>query len=201
MMFLEICMQIYSVVFAWSRQINKQRYAKTINLLCKDNKVFVKYQVQLGGGANQKKKEKKMLSSFNIFEFPFRFLRHNGGMFARLFGWSFLALGANEPFLVQSFFGILAIIRACGALDSLASISRAKVMVFVRHHATEDDVERPRLTSTCDKYQRKCLRKSIPLLRISFRGLTVCLYAPMALQPWWEPKRFYEVMKMENKNI
>ena len=50
-MFLEICMQIYSVVFALSRQINKQKYAKTINLLCAGNNVFVKYQTQ-GSGFN-----------------------------------------------------------------------------------------------------------------------------------------------------
>ena len=48
-MFLEICMQIYFVVFALSRQINKQKYAKTINLICKGNKLFVKYQAQGGG--------------------------------------------------------------------------------------------------------------------------------------------------------
>jgi len=50
-MFLEICMQIHSVVFALSRQINKQKvtYAQTINLLCAGNKVFVKYQAQEGG--------------------------------------------------------------------------------------------------------------------------------------------------------
>jgi len=42
-MFLEICMQIYSVVFASSRQINKQKYAKTSNLLCEGNRFFVKY--------------------------------------------------------------------------------------------------------------------------------------------------------------
>jgi len=48
-MFLEICMQIPSVVFALSRQMNKQTYAKTSNPLCASNKVFVKYQVQ--GGA------------------------------------------------------------------------------------------------------------------------------------------------------
>jgi len=47
-MFLEISMQIYSVVFASSRQINKQKYAKTINFLCAVNKVFVKYQAQWG---------------------------------------------------------------------------------------------------------------------------------------------------------
>jgi len=41
-MFLEICIQIHSVVFALSRQINKQKVCeKTINLLCADNKVFV----------------------------------------------------------------------------------------------------------------------------------------------------------------
>ena len=48
-MFLEICMQIHSVVFAFSRQINKQNYAKTINLPCAANKVFAKYQAQVGG--------------------------------------------------------------------------------------------------------------------------------------------------------
>jgi len=41
-MFLEICMQIHSMVFALSRQI-------TINFLCAGNKVFVKYQAQGGG--------------------------------------------------------------------------------------------------------------------------------------------------------
>ena len=49
-MFLEICMQIHSLFFALSRQINKQKYAKTMNLLCEDNKVFVKYQAQGKGG-------------------------------------------------------------------------------------------------------------------------------------------------------
>ena len=44
----KICMQIHSVEFALSRQINKQKYAKTINLLCAGNKVFVKYQAQGG---------------------------------------------------------------------------------------------------------------------------------------------------------
>jgi len=34
-MFLEICMEIYSVVFALSRQINKQKYVKKISLLAK----------------------------------------------------------------------------------------------------------------------------------------------------------------------
>ena len=51
-MFLEICMQIHSVAFALSRQINKQKHAKTINLLCGGNKVkyqaLVKYQAQWG---------------------------------------------------------------------------------------------------------------------------------------------------------
>jgi len=45
-------MQIHSVVFALSRQINHQKYAKTTNflyLLCAGNKVFVKYQAQVGG--------------------------------------------------------------------------------------------------------------------------------------------------------
>jgi len=47
-MFLEICMQIYAMVFALSRQTNKQKYAKTVDLLCAGNKVFVKYQAQGG---------------------------------------------------------------------------------------------------------------------------------------------------------
>jgi len=47
-MFLEICMQIHTLLFALSRQINKQKYAKTINLLFAGNKVFVKYQAQRG---------------------------------------------------------------------------------------------------------------------------------------------------------
>jgi len=47
-MFLEICMQVYPVVFALSRQISKQQYAKTINLLCEGNRAFVKYQAQGG---------------------------------------------------------------------------------------------------------------------------------------------------------
>jgi len=41
-------MQIHSVAFALSLQSNKQKYAKTINLLCAGNKVFVKYQAQGG---------------------------------------------------------------------------------------------------------------------------------------------------------
>jgi len=41
-------MKIYSVIFALSRQINMQKYAKTINLLCAGNKVFVKCQAQGG---------------------------------------------------------------------------------------------------------------------------------------------------------
>jgi len=47
-MFLEICMQIHSMAFALSRHINKQKYAKTINLLCAGKKNFVKYQTQGG---------------------------------------------------------------------------------------------------------------------------------------------------------
>jgi len=38
--------QTHSVVFTLSRQINKQKYEKTINRLCAGNKVFVKYQAQ-----------------------------------------------------------------------------------------------------------------------------------------------------------
>jgi len=45
-MFLEISMQLYSVVFALSRQINKQIDTKTVNLLYADNKVFATYQTQ-----------------------------------------------------------------------------------------------------------------------------------------------------------
>jgi len=47
-MLLEICVQIYSVVFALSRQIDKQKYAKTFNFLCASNKDFVKYEAQGG---------------------------------------------------------------------------------------------------------------------------------------------------------
>jgi len=47
-MLLEICIQIHSVVFALNRQINKQKYAKTINLLCAGNTIFVTYQTQEG---------------------------------------------------------------------------------------------------------------------------------------------------------
>jgi len=47
-MFLEICMQIPTLLFALNRQTNKQKYAKTINLLCAGDKVFVKYQAQGG---------------------------------------------------------------------------------------------------------------------------------------------------------
>ena len=47
-MFLEICKQIYSVVFALRRQINKQKYVKKVNLLCAGNNVFVKYQANRG---------------------------------------------------------------------------------------------------------------------------------------------------------
>jgi len=39
-------MQFFSMLFALSRQINKQNYEKTINLVCAGNKVFVKYQPQ-----------------------------------------------------------------------------------------------------------------------------------------------------------
>ena len=47
-MLLKICMQIHSVVFALSRQINKQNYAKTINLLAKVVKFL--YNIKLKGG-------------------------------------------------------------------------------------------------------------------------------------------------------
>jgi len=49
-MFLQICMPINSVVFALSRQINKDKHAKTVNFLCVGNAVFVKYQAQGRGG-------------------------------------------------------------------------------------------------------------------------------------------------------
>jgi len=51
-MFFEICMQIHSVLFALSRQINKQKVCENNQSPCKDNKVFVKYQAQ--GGFNPK---------------------------------------------------------------------------------------------------------------------------------------------------
>jgi len=46
-MFLEICMQIYSVGFALSRQINKQKVCEN-KPFCAGNKVLVKYQAQEG---------------------------------------------------------------------------------------------------------------------------------------------------------
>jgi len=49
-MFLEICMQIHSALFALSRQINMQKYAKTINLLCTGDKIFVTYQTLVSIG-------------------------------------------------------------------------------------------------------------------------------------------------------
>jgi len=39
-------MQIHSVVFALSRQINKQNVCETIDPLSAGNEVFVKYQAQ-----------------------------------------------------------------------------------------------------------------------------------------------------------
>ena len=50
-MYLESCIQIHSVVFALSRQINKQKICETINFFCAGDKRFVKYQAQ-GGGFN-----------------------------------------------------------------------------------------------------------------------------------------------------
>ena len=47
-MLVEICMQIYFVVFALSPQIDKKKHAKTFNFLCAGNKDFVKYQAQGG---------------------------------------------------------------------------------------------------------------------------------------------------------
>jgi len=47
-MFPKICMQIHSVALRLSLQIDKQKYAKTINLLCAGNKVLVKYEAQVG---------------------------------------------------------------------------------------------------------------------------------------------------------
>jgi len=52
-MFLEICMQIHFVLFALSRQLNKQKVCENNYLLCAGNKVF--YNVKLkGGGLTQK---------------------------------------------------------------------------------------------------------------------------------------------------
>jgi len=45
-MFLENCIQIHSVIFALSRQIDQKKYAKIINRLYAGNKVFVAYQTQ-----------------------------------------------------------------------------------------------------------------------------------------------------------
>ena len=48
-MFLEICMQSYSVVFALRQQNSKQNYAKSVNFLCTGDTDFAKYQAQGGG--------------------------------------------------------------------------------------------------------------------------------------------------------
>ena len=60
-MFLEICMQTYSVVFvdfveyktlSYFVEVDKltsKKYANTFNFLCASNKDFVKYQAQGGG--------------------------------------------------------------------------------------------------------------------------------------------------------
>jgi len=48
-MFLEICMQINSVVFALSRQIYTQKVCENNNLLYAGKNVFVKCQAQGGG--------------------------------------------------------------------------------------------------------------------------------------------------------
>jgi len=45
-MFLEICMQLYFLVFALRPQINKQKVCENNNLLCAGNKVFVKYHAR-----------------------------------------------------------------------------------------------------------------------------------------------------------
>jgi len=45
-MFLEICIQIYFVAFALSRQINKEKVNENNNLLCTGKKVFAKHQDQ-----------------------------------------------------------------------------------------------------------------------------------------------------------
>ena len=47
-MFLEICMQIYSVVFSFSRQINKQKVYENNWSPCEGNKIFV--NMKLKGG-------------------------------------------------------------------------------------------------------------------------------------------------------
>jgi len=44
-MFLDICMQFHCVLFALSRQINKQKCAKTIDFLCAGNEIFVTYKL------------------------------------------------------------------------------------------------------------------------------------------------------------
>jgi len=52
-MFLEICMQIYSVVFALSRQINKQKSLRKQLISFAQVIKFCKYHAQ-GGGVNPK---------------------------------------------------------------------------------------------------------------------------------------------------
>jgi len=47
-MCLEICKQIYSVVFAQVEKLKSKKYAKTFNFLSAGNKGFVTYQAQEG---------------------------------------------------------------------------------------------------------------------------------------------------------
>jgi len=51
-MLLEICMQIYSVVFALSRNLTSKMYAKIINILCAGNTVLE--TIKFKGGFNPK---------------------------------------------------------------------------------------------------------------------------------------------------
>jgi len=80
----------------------------------------------------------------------------------------------------------------------------AQFMVFVGYRATEEYVKQFLFCRRLPNIPQEStiLRKWISLLRnISFRGLIACLFAPMVVRPWWEPKRFYEYMKKENENI
>jgi len=77
------------------------------------------------------------------------------------------------------------------------------LMVLVLYRATEEYLEQflfccPLVKHTMGK---EMFKKVDSFRNIRFCGLTACLFVPMVLGPWWEPKRFYEFMKKENKNI
>jgi len=66
-MFLEIYTQIHSVVFALSRQINKQKYVKTINLIWAGNKINLRNNIFCQSTIAQKSADEFWLSTREIY--------------------------------------------------------------------------------------------------------------------------------------